>query len=279
MPQPRAGETRPDYIRRCMSDGETVGKYPDIDQRFAVCASMWGQKDGGETLETKFAALEIKSEGEDDDYLTISGYGSVFGNIDGGKDIVMPGAFKECIASGRKCKMLWQHDASMPIGVWDEMREDENGLYVKGRISKRAAKGAEVAELVKMCAVEGLSIGYRVMPGGYEMDMDQGVRKLTKLDLWETSVVTFPQNELANIYAMKAADMSDAEIKRHVERSLKDIGISGTEAKAMASAAMKGRENVLREAGVPLPEADQREVDELKALLTETLSKMERRNV
>ena len=48
---------------------------------------------------------------------------------------------------------------------------------------------------------------------------------------------------------------------------------------AMASAAMKGRENVLREAGVPLPEADQREVDELKALLTETLSKMERRNV
>jgi len=148
---------------------------------------------------------------------------------------------------------------------------------MKGRISKRAAKGAEVAELVKMGAVEGLSIGYRTKE--YEMDMDQGVRKLTKLDLWETSVVTFPQNELANIYAMKAADMSDAEIKRHVERSLKDIGISGSEAKAMASAAMKGRENVLREAGVALPEADQREVDELKALLTETLSKMERRNV
>ena len=38
---------------------------------------------------------------------------------------------------------------------------------------------------------------------------------------------------------------------------------------------MKGRENVLRDAGVALPETDQREVDELKALLTETLKAME----
>ena len=93
-------------------------------------------------------------------------------------------------------------------------------------------------------------------------------------------VVTFPMNELAGIYAMKSAeDMSEAEIKRHIERALKAIKISSTEAKAMASAAMKGRENVLREAGVALPETDQREVDELKALLTETLKAMETQNV
>ena len=278
MPDPRAGESRSDYVRRCMGDAETVGKYPETDQRFAVCMSMFGQKDGGEPLETKFASLEIKSEGEDDEYLTISGYGSVFNNVDGGGDMVVPGAFKECIAKGRKPKMLWQHDANQPIGAWDEMREDANGLYMKGRISKRATKGAEVAALVKMGAVDGLSIGYRTQE--YEMDMDNGTRKLTKLDLWETSVVTFPMNDLAGIYAMKSADdMTDAEIKRHIERALKAIKVSGTEAKAMASAAMNGRENVLREAGVPLPEADQREVDELKALLSETLNMMERRNV
>jgi uncharacterized protein len=278
MPAPRSGESRPDYVRRCMADAETVGKFPEADQRFAVCMSMFGQKDAGEPLETKFAALEVKSENEDDEYLYISGYGSVFNNVDGDGDVVMPGAFKECIAMGRKPKMLFQHDASLPIGVWDEMREDANGLYMKGRISKRAAKGAEIAALVKMGAVDGLSIGYRTKE--YEMDMQAGTRKLTKLDLWETSVVTFPMNELAGIYAMKSADdMSEAEIKRHIERALKAIKISSTEAKAMASAAMKGRENVLRDAGVPLPETDQREVDELKALLTETLKAMETKDV
>jgi phage head maturation protease len=29
--------------------------------------------------------------------------------------------------------MLWQHDPAQPIGIWDEVREDEPGLWVKGR--------------------------------------------------------------------------------------------------------------------------------------------------
>jgi uncharacterized protein len=28
--------------------------------------------------------------------------------------------------------MLWQHDPAQPIGVWDEVREDARGLWVKG---------------------------------------------------------------------------------------------------------------------------------------------------
>ena len=223
------------------------------------------RKDGGEPLETKLATgLSIKSEGEDDNYLTISGYGSVFGNRDNGGDVVVAGAFKECIASGRKPKMLWQHDPAQPIGVWDEVREDENGLYVKGRVSKRG-KGAEIADLVKMGGIEGLSIGYRTQE--YEMDMDDGVRRLTKLDLWETSVVTFPMNELAGIYAMKADEIT----QRDLERAFKNMGHSNRMAKAMAGGAWKARSDVLRDADTTDPEEVQRDVDELKALLTETL--------
>lgn len=227
------------------------------------------RKDGGEPLETKLATLELKAEGESDDYLTISGYGSVFGNRDNGGDIVMPGAFKECIALGRKPKMLWQHDPSQPIGVWDEMSEDDNGLRMKGRVSKKG-KGGEVAELIKMGAIEGLSIGYRTKEA--EMDRETGSRKLTKLDLWETSVVTFPMNELAGIYAMKADEITE----RDLERAFKNMGHSNRMAKAMAGGAWKARAEVLRDADdAPDPEQVQRDVDELKALLTETLSKME----
>lgn len=225
----------------------------------------YARKDGGESLEIKLAhGLTIKSEGESEEYLEIMGYGSVFGNRDNGGDIVMPGAFKECIASGRKPKMLWQHDASQPIGVWDEMSEDENGLRMKGRVAKKG-KGGEVAELIKMGAVEGLSIGYRTQE--YEMDMDEGSRKLTKLDLWETSVVTFPMNELAGIYAMKADEIT----QRDLERAFKNMGHSNRMAKAMAGGAWKARAEVLRDADTGVPEQVQRDVDELKALLTETL--------
>jgi hypothetical protein len=233
----------------------------------------YARKDGGEPLETKLAhGLTIKSEGESEEYLEIMGYGSVFGNRDNGGDIVMPGAFKECIASGRRVKMLWQHDASQPIGVWDEMSEDENGLRMKGRVAKKG-KGGEVAELIKMGAVEGLSIGYRTQE--YEMDMDEGSRKLTKLDLWETSVVTFPMNELAGIYAMKADEIT----QRDLERAFKNMGHSNRMAKAMAGGAWKARAEVLRDADAGVPEQVQRDVDELKALLTETLQTIGGRNV
>lgn len=228
----------------------------------------YARKDGGEPLEIKLASLELKVEDKSDDYLTISGYGSVFGNEDKGGDIVMPGAFKACIAEGRKPKMLWNHDPAQPIGAWDEMSEDERGLRVKGRISRKG-KAGEIADLIEMGGIEGLSIGYRTQE--YEMDAEKGVRKLTKLDLWETSVVTFPMNEMAGIYAAKAEDIT----QRQIERAFKDMGYSNRVAKAMASGAWKGRDEVLRDVAAPVPEVDQRDVDELKALLTETLSKME----
>lgn len=226
------------------------------------------RKDGGEPLEIKLASLELKVEDKSDDYLTISGYGSIFGNEDKGGDIVMPGAFKACIADGRKPKMLWNHDPAQPIGAWDEMSEDERGLRMKGRISRKG-KAGEIADLIEMGGIEGLSIGYRTQE--YEMDAEKGIRKLTKLDLWETSVVTFPMNEMAGIYAMKAEDIT----QRQIERAFKDMGYSNRVAKAMASGAWKGRDEVLRDAAAPVPKVDQRDVDELKQLLTETLSKME----
>ena len=230
----------------------------------------YARKDGGEPLEIKLASLELKVEDKSDDYLTISGYGSIFGNEDKGGDVVMPGAFKACIAEGRKPKMLWNHDPAQPIGAWDEMSEDERGLRMKGRISRKG-KAGEIADLIEMGGIEGLSIGYRTQE--YEMDAEKGVRKLTKLDLWETSVVTFPMNEMAGIYAMKAEDIT----QRDIERAFKDMGHSNRMAKAMAGGAWKGRDEVLRDVAAPVPEVDQRDVDELKALLTETLSKMEAR--
>ena len=132
----------------------------------------------------------------------IEGYASYFGKADKGGDVVMPGAYAGSLAAlkkaGRRVKMLWQHDPAQPIGIWDEVREDERGLYVKGRLLADVARAREAAALIGAGAIDGLSIGYRTVKA--EKDA-KGQRLLRELELWEVSLVTFPMLPEARIGA------------------------------------------------------------------------------
>ncbi len=157
--------------------------------------SLWKDRDmfddNGAGLERKFCRL-----GEDltvEDGTKIEGYASLFGKCDQGGDVVAAGAYGRSLerlaASGRRVKMLWQHDPAQPIGVWDEVREDERGLFVKGRILTDVDKGREAVALIEAGAIDGLSIGYRTVRAQKD---DKGQRLLSELELWEVSLVTFP---------------------------------------------------------------------------------------
>jgi hypothetical protein len=132
----------------------------------------------------------------------VSGYASLFGRRDQGGDTVQPGAYAASLASlaasGRRVKMLWQHDPAQPIGVWDEVREDATGLWVKGRILADVERGREAAALLAAGAIDGLSIGYRTRRA--ERD-GKGQRLLSELELWEVSLVTFPMLPEARVSA------------------------------------------------------------------------------
>jgi len=118
------------------------------------------------------------------DGVEISGYASFFGDADQGGDVVQAGAYAESLktvsAAGRSIKMLWQHDPAQPIGVWDEVREDARGLWVKGRILSSVAKGREAAALIAAGAIAGLSIGYRTVKASKNT---KGQRLLSQLEL------------------------------------------------------------------------------------------------
>lgn len=123
----------------------------------------------------------------------IEGYASLFGLTDQGGDVVQKGAYAASLtrlaARGDKVRMLWQHDPARPIGVWDEIREDDRGLWVKGRLLPEIAQAREAAALIAAGAIDGLSIGYRTISA--ERD-GKGRRLLTEVELWEVSLVTFP---------------------------------------------------------------------------------------
>lgn len=177
--------------------------------------------------------LTLKSVSDSGEF---EGYGSVFGVKDSYSDIVVPGAFLKSLndwsGKGRLPALLWQHDMSEPVGVYTEMREDEIGLYVKGRLLIDDDPLARRAHAhMKAGSLSGLSIGYIL--NDWEYDRDKGGWLLKEIDLWEVSLVTFPANDEARISEVKSLlERGETPPPSKVERALREVGFSGSQAKA-----------------------------------------------
>ena len=179
---------------------------------------------------------EIKMDAEDEDKGVFVGYGSYFGNKDQGNDVVQSGAFAKSIAKERSkgIKMLYNHKQDEPIGVYKEINEDSKGLRVKGMLALGTQRGKEVYELMKMGAIDGLSIGYKVDQKGYDYEDNGKKRILKEVDLMEISAVTFPMNQRAKVRYVKGLTIRDWE------RELRDVfDLSQREAKITAQAVVK----------------------------------------
>lgn len=167
-------------------------------------------------LETKFARIDREASSG----CELVGYASFFGAPDQNGDVVERGAFAKSLSrlrgDGRSVKFLWQHDPAQPIGVWEEVSEDERGLVMRGRLLTDVAKGAEAATLLASGAVDGLSIGYRTV----RAEKAGAGRRLIELDLWEVSLVTFPM--LPSARAAVATTDPDEEIARALSDALSD---------------------------------------------------------
>lgn len=128
--------------------------------------------------------------GPTDAGLAIEGYASLWGVADLNGDVVAKGAFERSLAmSGAGgVRMLHQHESRAPVGVWDDLGEDERGLWVRGRIMDWSADARFAQALSRAGALDGLSIGFRSQRARREGRL----RVLVEVELWEVSLVTFP---------------------------------------------------------------------------------------
>lgn len=191
------------------------------------------------TLSVK--AADVKDDG------TFTGYGSVFGVKDSYDEVVAPGAFAESLAElaakDRRVPVLWQHRSSEPIGIYDELAEDDHGLKVAGTLAIGFDDMAKRAHgHMKLGSVTGLSIGYWVRESS--QDEKTGIRTLTKLDLVEVSLVTFPANDAARVEAVKFK-LAHGQLPTlsEFERILREAGFSKTQAAVVAN---RGLPHLLR---------------------------------
>ena len=190
------------------------------------------RKDSAMGCETRSFRLDIKGIGEDG---TITGYGSVFGVKDTYDDVVAKGAFVKSLnmhkSEGTMPAMLWQHKSDKPLGVWTEMIEDAKGLKVTGQLALDTEQGAEAYVLLKMGAINGLSIGFMSVAWAYNEDTE--TRTLTEIDLWEVSLVTFPANGKSRVTGVKSVE--DVTTIRQAEKVLRDAGFSVDATRAFIS--------------------------------------------
>lgn len=177
------------------------------------------ERKDGRQLEIKNLSLEVKDLHDDG---TFSGYGSVFGVVDSYSDVVVKGAFKRTIRNNKNIKLLWQHDTREPIGIFTTIKEDEHGLYVEGKLAMDVQRGREAFSLMKMDAVNGLSIGFSTLVEEY--DAKQAVRFLKEIKLYEISVVTFPANADSLINNVKNTDKTDM-INNSIQSLLSDDSV------------------------------------------------------
>ena len=210
--------------------------------------------------------LRIKSFDADDG--TFIGYGSTFGGEpDAYGEVIAKGAFGETLKQHKKAgtapKLLWQHWPDEPIGVYEEVKEDDKGLFVRGKLdtSGDVPEALKARALMRSGAVDGLSIGFRVKKFAYDEDTD--IVTLTEIDLREVSVVTFPANPNATVTAVKnfdkdelrqALEAGEMPAPRLLERLFRDEGATRKYAKTLVARFQNS--DALRDA----------ESDELKAL-------------
>ncbi len=190
-----------------------------------------------------------------------TGYASVFDNVDYYGDVIRRGAFTDSLnawkAQGKLPPLLWQHDSCCPIGPHLEMAEDEKGLYIHAQLLvNEVEKASEARALLKAKVISGMSIGFDIAENGAEYDGKTNIWNLTRLNLWENSLVTFPANEGAQVDEVKMLlESGKLPAPSDFEGLLRDAGFSRKQAKHIASHGYTS----LRDAGLPLRDAEDEE--------------------
>lgn len=145
-------------------------------------------------LETKRLYTRVEIKAVDTTERLITGHAAAVGNQDRVGDVIEKGAFDRTLKANPDVLVFIGHDASrLPVGEPSSMAEDYKGLLTTTKVYNTPA-GDELLEVAKQRMQSGrtlgMSIGYRVAPGGSKMV--RGVRHLSDIDLLEYSFLASP---------------------------------------------------------------------------------------
>ena len=168
--------------------------------------------------------LEVKADIENG---IVEGYFSGFGNIDSDQDRILKGAFSKSIKEhgpdssiNRKIAHLAYHDTTRPLGVLQELKEDETGLYFRSKMGSHT-EGQDFLKMYQEGIIREHSIGFNYIADKIKQTTERdeegreySVWDISEVKLWEGSAVVFGANsETPNLSIVK----SQEDINKHLE--------------------------------------------------------------
>lgn len=174
---------------------------------------------------------EIRSLNDDG---TFEGYLTVWDTVDSYNSTFRRGSFAKTIQNrSSKVKVFYDHEHL--VGSSIELREDDHGVYGKGKLNLSVDKAVEAYEFMKDGTLEGLSFSFRSIKDSYEA----GVRVIEELELFEYGPVVFPANENALVTDVRSKDFNESltqemlysrsfRVKEALSVTLDDIWGSGS---------------------------------------------------
>ncbi len=218
------------------------------------------RKSSALAMERMRVPFQAKASKAGDTMGQISGLGAVFGNIDSGNDVCVAGCFARTLgeykARGELPAMRWEHKWTEPVGDWTSCVEDAKGLLVDGLLwvdGKLPPTDATVSayRVANSTGPKGLSIGYSPV----RWDIQNGVRHLYDVELYEISVVSFPMNTSAVITSAKSmlldGDGNLVDVRTAEQVLRETLGLSARQAKAMIAGGYKAMQDRERDATPP----------------------------
>lgn len=161
-------------------------------------------------METRNESGEFRSVGNDGIF---EGYLTVWDTVDNYNSQFQKGSFKKTIQE-RSSKIKIMYDHKHLVGSSIELREDDHGLYGKGKLNLKVRKAQEAFEFMKDGTLEGLSFGFRTIKDTFV----GGVRQIKEAQLFEFGPVVFPANEDALITDVRSTHfketLDDQELSR-----------------------------------------------------------------
>ena len=217
MPRPEKDETKDEFIDRCMSDGVMNEEYPDKDQRYAICNSIWyGDRSSRRevkmvtgTLEKR--AFEITEIRAIKDKLIIERHASVYNRLSedlgGFREQVAPGTFAQTIKED-DIYCLMNHNSDIILGRNRngtlDLAEDKVGLAIRNTMPD-TQHGRDTLTLVERGDITGMSFQFLVRTGGERWEDFEGypLRTLLSVILRDTSPVAFAAYPQTDVSAAK----------------------------------------------------------------------------
>ena len=142
----------------------------------------------------------------------VTGYLSVFGNIDLDGDIIEKGAFAKTLME-RKNSIFFlnQHNWQQPLSKFSTLIEDDKGLFFESNPIPATTYGDDVLKLYDAGVLDQHSIGFNTVISEYNKQTD--VRTLKELKLYEGSVVTMAANPKAVLLGVKSYTLDEVQNK------------------------------------------------------------------